>query len=67
MNTAYFADSMLEDAVFTSGVLYVQGEAGQFFALSFEIFHNPRKVFRHLTIPYNYFFISSVNLIVSTR
>ncbi len=27
VNTAYFADSMLEDAVFTSGVLYVQGEA----------------------------------------
>lgn len=27
VNTAYFSDSVLEDAVFQSGVLYVQGEA----------------------------------------
>ena len=26
MNTVYFSDSMLEDAVFTSGALYVEGE-----------------------------------------
>lgn len=27
VNTAYFSDSVLEDAVFQSGVLYIQGEA----------------------------------------